>query len=66
MPKVAWKNKEQEAAEWRVVKRYLGEYAGTQLGSNHNDKTTFIDPLTKKQVYRCEPRSARHGVSRPR
>ncbi|MGJ3493400.1 protein kinase domain-containing protein [Piscirickettsia salmonis] len=51
MPKVAWKNKEQEAAEWRVVKRYLGEYAGTQLGSNHNDKTTFIDPLTKKQVY---------------
>ncbi|ALA24258.1 hypothetical protein AVI51_14585 [Piscirickettsia salmonis] len=51
MPRVVWKNKEQEAAEWRVVRRYLGEYAGTQLGSNHNDKITFIDPLTKKQVY---------------
>ncbi|OAJ34673.1 protein kinase domain-containing protein [Piscirickettsia salmonis] len=51
MPRVVWKNKEQEDAEWRVVKCYLGEYAGTQLGSNHNDKTIFIDPLTKKQVY---------------
>ncbi|ODN40993.1 protein kinase domain-containing protein [Piscirickettsia litoralis] len=57
MPKVTWvpqderTAEEQEAAEWRVVERYLGKHPGTEIHPSHSKRTTLIDPETGRSVY---------------
>ncbi|OAJ33160.1 protein kinase domain-containing protein [Piscirickettsia salmonis] len=59
MPKIIWKPQEnrtaaeQQAAEWRIAKKYLaGRAPGTQLNPKHGQhKISFKDPKTNENIY---------------
>ncbi|ALA26009.1 kinase [Piscirickettsia salmonis] len=59
MPKIVWESQEnrtaaeQQAAEWRIAKKYLaGRAPGTQLNPKHGQhKISFKDPKTNEEVY---------------
>jgi serine/threonine protein kinase len=42
---------EQEAAEWRVVEKYLGKHRGTEIHPDHSVRAKLIDPETGDRIY---------------